>query len=62
MAEVDLLIEAATDYVAKNVDFIDAYNAAWMMQQCLSTAYTFDRKHFSRFEQITVKTPGVALD
>ena len=56
--ESDLLIEAATNYAAKNVDFIDAYNVAWMARQQLSTAYTFDCKHFSRFEQITVKTPG----
>jgi predicted nucleic-acid-binding protein len=58
VAESDLLIEAATNYAAKNVDFIDAYNAAWMVQQQLSTAYTFDRKHFSRFENIMVKSPG----
>ncbi|MBW4550588.1 MAG: PIN domain-containing protein [Aphanocapsa sp. GSE-SYN-MK-11-07L] len=58
VAESDLLIEAATNYAAKNVDFIDAYNAAWMQQQQISLAYTFDRKHFSRFESITVKTPG----
>jgi predicted nucleic-acid-binding protein len=58
IAESDLLIEAATNYAAKNVDFIDAYNAAWMIQQQLSTAYTFDRKHFSRFENIMVKSPG----
>jgi uncharacterized protein len=58
IAESDLLIEAATNYAAKNVDFIDAYNAAWMVQQHLSTAYTFDRRHFSRFENITVKMPG----
>jgi uncharacterized protein len=58
IAESDLLIEAATNYAAKNVDFIDAYNVAWMLQQQLSTAYTFDRKHFSRFDNIAVKTPG----
>jgi uncharacterized protein len=58
IAESDLLIEAATNYAAKNVDFIDAYNVAWMLQQQISTAYTFDRKHFSRFENIKVKTPG----
>jgi uncharacterized protein len=58
IAESDLLIDAATNYAAKNVDFIDAYNVAWMVQQQLSNAYTFDRRHFSRFENITVKTPG----
>ena len=54
----DLLLEAATNYAAKNVDFIDAYNVAWMTRQQLNTAYTFDRKHFKRFEQITVADPG----
>jgi uncharacterized protein len=58
IAESDLLMEAATNYAAKNVDFIDAYKAAWMLQQQLNTAYTFDKKHFSRFESITVKMPG----
>jgi uncharacterized protein len=58
IAESDLLIEAATNYAVKNVDFIDAYNIAWMGQQQLSTAYTFDRRHFNRFENIVVRTPG----
>jgi uncharacterized protein len=58
IAESDLLIEAATNYAAKNVDFIDAYNTAWMVQQKIDMAYTFDRKHFARFETITVKAPG----
>jgi uncharacterized protein len=58
VAESDLLLEAATNYTAKNVDFIDAYNAAWMARQKLNIAYTFDRKHFSRFENIKVKSPG----
>jgi uncharacterized protein len=58
VAEADLLIAAATNYAAKNVDFIDAYNAAWIAQQQIVTAYTFDRKHFARFENINVKTPG----
>lgn len=58
VAEPNLLLEAVTNYAAKNVDFIDAYNAAWMVQQQLGTIYSFDRKHFSRFENITVKIPG----
>lgn len=55
VAETNLLIEAATHYAAKNVDFIDAYNVAWMLHNQITSAYTFDRKHFSRFERITVK-------
>ena len=46
----DIVLQAVVQYVEKNVDFIDAYNAAWMPRQSLTTAYTFDRKHFSRFE------------
>jgi predicted nucleic-acid-binding protein len=53
----DLLLSASINYAALNVDFIDAYHAAWMGQQRLKTAYSFDRKHFSRFENIIVKTP-----
>ena len=57
--ESDLLIEAATNYAEKNVDFIDAYNVAWMVRQQIGIAYTFDRKHFSRFANITVQVPGI---
>ena len=57
ITESDLLIEAATNYAAQNVDFIDAYNAAWMARERLTRAYTFDRKHFSRFEGLTIETP-----
>jgi predicted nucleic acid-binding protein len=39
-------------------DFIDAYNAAWLLDKGIRTAYTFDRKHFARFEGMTVKAPG----
>ena len=57
VSEAGLLIEAAINYAAKNVDFIDAYNVAWMKNAKVSTAYTFDRKHFSRFEKISVIVP-----
>jgi predicted nucleic acid-binding protein len=49
----------ATNYAEKNVDFIDAYNVAWMVRQQIGIAYTFDRKHFSRFANITVQVPGI---
>ena len=44
-------------YAEKNVDFIDAFHAAWMMQQDLEKAYTLDQKHFNRFEEITALAP-----
>jgi len=53
------LLEAAVDdYVERNVDFVDAYNVAWAQAQGIRLACTFDRKHFSRFENIEVCVPG----
>jgi predicted nucleic-acid-binding protein len=57
-AEGDLLLQAIFWYADKNIDFIDAFNAAWMLTQGLETTYTFDRKHFSRIEGIRVQVPG----
>lgn len=54
----DLVLQAITWYAEKNVDFIDAYNVAWLLTQEVQVAYTFDRKHFSRLEGVTVKVPG----
>ena len=48
----DLLLQAAVMYAEKNVDFIDAFNAAWMMKHDIENAFTFDQKHFNRFEGI----------
>lgn len=57
VADAELILEAMTWYTEKNVDFIDAYNAAWMRGLGLKVACTFDRKHFSRLEGITVMVP-----
>jgi len=57
-AEGDLLLQAIFWYEDKNVDFIDAFNAAWMLTQGLATIYTFDRKHFSRIKGIRAEVPG----
>jgi len=53
----DLLLHAVFWYADKNIDFIDAFSAAWMKSQNLKTAYTFDRKHFSRIQGISVQVP-----
>ncbi|MDE2998729.1 MAG: type II toxin-antitoxin system VapC family toxin [Gemmatimonadota bacterium] len=50
--------QAISDYVDKNVDFGDAYNATWMLTQGIRTVQTFDRRHFSRFERLEVREPG----
>jgi len=54
VAEADLLLPAATDCVAKNVYFIDAFNTAWMKQQGINVVCIFDRRHFSRFDELTL--------
>jgi len=53
----DLILQAIIPYAEKNVDFIDAFNAAWMNKNNISKAYTFDQKHFNRFEGIIAEAP-----
>lgn len=55
--EREVLFRAILWYAEKNVDFIDAYNAAWLSTQGLSRVYTFDRKHFSCLEELTIYVP-----
>ncbi len=57
VAESDLVLQAVVWYAEKNVDFIDAYNAAWMLRESISKSYTFDQKHFRRFDGITAELP-----
>jgi predicted nucleic-acid-binding protein len=58
VVEADTLVQAVHWYVEKNVDFIDAYHAAWMMRQGIHTVCTFDRKHFGRFDELRIFVPG----
>jgi predicted nucleic-acid-binding protein len=58
VAESDLLLRAIRWYGEKNVDFIDAYNAAWLLAHDIPRAFTFDRKHFARIEGLEVVVPG----
>lgn len=55
--ESDLILKAIIWYTEKNVDFIDAYNAAWMEQEGLVKIYTFDQKHYARFDDVKVIKP-----
>jgi predicted nucleic-acid-binding protein len=55
--ESDLVLQAIVRYVDKNVDYIDAFNAAWMVKNNVEKIYTFDQKHFHRFEKIVIETP-----
>jgi len=58
VSEAGLVLQAVTWYAEQNVDFIDAYNGAWMLAQGLSTAYSFDREHFARLRGVEVREPG----
>ena len=53
----DLILQAVVHYTDKNVDFIDAFNAAWMTSNDVDKIYTFDQKHFNRFEKIVAELP-----
>lgn len=59
--DADLVLQAVTWYADKQVDFIDAYNAAWMLAEELQIAYTFDRRRFARFEGVLARVPGTDL-
>jgi hypothetical protein len=58
VADGELVLQAVSWYADQHVDFIDAYNAAWVLAQKLPTVCTFDCKHFSRLEGVTVRVPG----
>ena len=53
----DLILQAIVHYTDKNVDFIDAFNAAWMVKNDVDKIYTFDQKHFNRFDRIVAELP-----
>ena len=57
VTDLDLISRAVVWYAGKNVDFIDAYHAAWMLREGVARACTFDQKHFRRFDGITVEVP-----
>ncbi|HUF37123.1 MAG TPA: PIN domain-containing protein, partial [Anaerolineales bacterium] len=48
VAEAEVVLQAALWYGERNVDFIDAFNAAWLLDRELPGIYTFDRRQFSR--------------
>ena len=54
----DLVLQAIVWYEEKNVDYIDAYNAAWMLHHAVDTIYTFDQKHFRRFTGLSAVVPS----
>ncbi len=57
-AEGGLLLLAIFWYADKNMDFVDAFNAAWLLTQGLTAACTFDHQGFSQLEEVKVQVPG----
>jgi predicted nucleic-acid-binding protein len=57
VSESSLIAQAIDAYVAKNIDFIDAYNAYWIKANQIEAVYTFDRRHFSRIDGLNVQVP-----
>jgi uncharacterized protein len=55
--DAELVLQAVTWHTQKSVDFIDAYNAAWMKAHGINKIFTFDQKHFKRFEELEVSLP-----
>lgn len=50
----DNLLFALKLYSSKNVDFEDAYTYIDMLEKEIKDIYTFDNKHFSRFDGIKI--------
>lgn len=55
LADQDIMLQAVSWYAEKNVDFIDAYNAAWLLAQGMEAIYTFDHEHFERLERVRIE-------
>lgn len=54
IADKPLVFMVLDYYVKKNVDFEDAYAVIEMRKIGISTIYTFDRKHFGKFAELTI--------
>ncbi|MGB2895290.1 MAG: PIN domain-containing protein [Anaerolineales bacterium] len=53
----DIIARAMILYADENIDFVDAYNGIWLQEQGLSSAITFDTKHFQHITGVTARTP-----
>ncbi len=54
----ELVIQACAWYVDANIDYADAWNAAWLQASDLERVFTFDRRHFGRLHGLDVHVPG----
>jgi len=55
--DADALVQAAEWHVEKNVDFADAYHAAWVASRGIGEVATFNLKHFRRFAGLSAGKP-----
>ncbi len=53
----DTILQALDIYVTKNVDFIDAYHGVLLKEAAIVNVVTYDKKHFSRMDWLTVTEP-----
>jgi predicted nucleic-acid-binding protein len=58
VADNENILRAIYWYLDKNVDFIDAFNASWMLSQGVTSVCSFDQKHFARFPELKSIIPG----
>jgi predicted nucleic-acid-binding protein len=54
----EIVLQAIYWYVDRNVDYIDAFNASWMLYQGMEAACSFDRIHLARFSELKVIVTG----
>lgn len=57
LEEREILLQALEDYHSLNIDFVDAYIASWMEKRGIENIYTYNQKHFKKFNQITALQP-----
>jgi len=50
MADGNLVLQAIAWCAEQNVDFVDVYNAARLLDRDLQASYTLDLRRFSRLE------------
>lgn len=53
----DVILDALALYVEKNIDYVDAYNAAWMKMKSMAELYSFDA-HYDRIGWLQRIKPG----
>ncbi len=53
-----LILQVAIAFADKNVDFIDAYTAAWCAANLVPAVCTFDQSHFKRLTGVNAKLPN----